>query len=92
MKNQVKQKSFHFSKKRKKKCFSLFFIESVRIKKPNFNEKNQSIRFDIGLFQNIERFITIRIIDNHQNYSYQTYLKTFRKFADGHRHQVFLFL
>ena len=70
----------------------LFSFQLARIKKPVYNESNRSIRFDAGLFANIERQILIRIIANENLYTFQSDLKLFHKLADGARHQVIDFL
>ncbi|CAF1269791.1 unnamed protein product [Adineta ricciae] len=61
--------------------------QTSRIKKPVYNETNQCIRFDVGLFINIERKITIRINYKDILYTLETDLKSLKKLADGFRHQ-----
>jgi hypothetical protein len=61
----------------------------ARIKKPIYNENNQCIRFDAGLFINIEREIFIRIFYKDILYTFESDLKALHKLADGFRHQVF---
>lgn len=60
----------------------------TRIKKPIFNETTQSIRFDAGIFANIEREIFIRITYNETLFQFQSDLKYLEKIADGFRHQI----
>lgn len=81
----------------KERMLSIYFsIKLIRIliyfkaliKRPMFNENNQSIRFDIGIYVNIERQISIRIISNEILYLFELDLKNLQKLADGHRHQV----
>ncbi len=60
----------------------------ARIKRPVYNENNQCIRFDAGLFINIERQIFIRINFNDILYTFESDLKVLYKLADGIRHQV----
>ena len=69
----------------------MFLISLARIKKPVYNEHNQCIRFDAGLYSNIERQICIRINSNDIIYTFESDLKTLQKVADGFRHQVFEF-
>ncbi|CAF4219580.1 unnamed protein product [Rotaria sordida] len=61
---------------------------SIRIKKPIYNENNQSIQFDAGLYTNIEREIFIQIFYNDILYQYESDLKVFQNLADGFRHQI----
>lgn len=75
-------------------CISFLFIflifENVlaRIKKPSYNENIQSIRFDAGLLNNIEREMFVRIMFNDILYQFQSDLKSLQKLADGFRHQI----
>ncbi|CAF2783218.1 unnamed protein product [Rotaria sp. Silwood2] len=62
--------------------------QSSRIKKPIYNENKQCIRFDAGLFTNIEREIFIRISYKDILYKFQSNLKAFQKLSDGFRHQI----
>lgn len=64
----------------------------ARIKRPIFNENNQSIKFDAGIFVNTERQISIRINANEILFTFESDLKVLQKLADGFRHQVRLFL
>lgn len=66
----------------------LLFLCLARIKKPHYNETNESIRFDIGLILNTERFITIRINFHGTIYIYENDLKSLQKLTNGCRHQV----
>ncbi|CAF1070431.1 unnamed protein product [Adineta steineri] len=61
--------------------------QASRIKKPVYNEINRCIRFDAGLFINIERHISIRIIYNDILYIFESDIKALQKLADGYRHQ-----
>ncbi|CAF1385843.1 unnamed protein product [Rotaria sordida] len=63
--------------------------KSLRIKKPIYNENNQSIRFDAGLYTNIKREILIRIFYNDILYEYESDLKLFQRLSDGFRHQFY---
>ncbi|CAF1275590.1 unnamed protein product, partial [Rotaria sordida] len=53
-----------------------------------YNENNQSIQFDAGLYTNIEREIFIQIFYNDILYQYESDLKVFQNLADGFRHQI----
>ena len=67
----------------------MFFLKYLaRIKRPTYNEKNENIRFDAGLFENIQRQISIEIYFNENLYKFESDLKSLQKLADGHRHQV----
>jgi hypothetical protein len=70
---------------------SIYFLSLARIKKPVYSENNQCIRFDAGLYTNIERQISIRITSNDVLYTFESDLKALHKLADGFRHQVFYF-
>ncbi|UJR29412.1 hypothetical protein I4U23_010624 [Adineta vaga] len=61
--------------------------QTLRIKKPVYSETNQCIRFDIGLFINIERIISIRLFYKDILYTFDSDLKVLHKSADGFRHQ-----
>lgn len=69
----------------------LFSIHLVRVKRPVYNEKNGNIRFDAGLFENIQRQILIQIQFNEILYKFESDLKHLQKLADGYRHQVCLY-
>lgn len=73
-------------------CASELIVDGLfrlaRIKKPVFNEANQSIRFDVGLFTNTERYLTIRIHFQETLFSCETDSKSLQKLANGLRHQV----
>ncbi|CAF3281535.1 unnamed protein product [Rotaria socialis] len=62
--------------------------KTSRIKKPIYNEDNQSIRFDVGVFINIERQVFIRISYHDTIYMFESSIKSLQKLADGFRHQL----